>query len=341
MTIVARDIMTANVVSVSPTAPIQEIAGLLAAKHISAVPVVDETESPIGIVSEGDLIGRNEADREARRDWWLDMLAGGEALNCDYLASLRPSAATAATIMSAPVIVVQESTEIAEIARLLGGYHIKRVPVLRDGRMVGIVSRADLVRALAASMAPSKDSHHSAGSGLFSAITALDRHFHAPQSPRTTEPPQVIAPATPINTEVSAQRFRELAAEYRNRQHEHRYEVERADAAHLQDEIKELVEHHVDDAYWQATLAKALEAAQRGEKEYLLLRFPNGLCSDGGRAINAPLPDWPKTLRGEAGEIYLRWERDLKPHGCHLSARVLEFPNGLPGDIGLFLSWDL
>jgi hypothetical protein len=77
----------------------------------------------------------------------------------------------------------------------------------------------------------------------------------------------------------------------------------------------------------------------RGATEFMLLRFPSELCGDGGRAVNAPLPDWPKTLRGEAAEISLRWERDLKPRGFHLAARVLEFPDGKPGDIGLFLAW--
>lgn len=338
MTTVARDIMTTEVVSVGPTTPIHEIAGLLAAKHISAVPVVDEAGSPIGMVSEGDLIGRKESDREARRDWWLDILAEGEALSSEYLASLRPSEATAATIMSAPVIVVEETTEITEIARLLEDYQIKRVPVVHDGRIIGIVSRADLVRALATSAKPSRDDRQPAAHSLFGAITALDQHFRAPQPPRAAQP--VMAPATPVNAVIDAQRFRDMAAEYRNREHRHRDELRRATARHLQDEIRELVEHHVDDGYWQTILTKALEAAQRGEKEYLLLRFPNGLCSDGGRAINAPLPDWPKTLRGEAAEIYLRWERDLKPRGFHLNARVVEFPNGLPGDIGLFLSWE-
>ncbi len=51
------------------------------------------------------------------------------------------------------------------------------------------------------------------------------------------------------------------------------------------------------------------------------------------------LPDWPKSLRGEAAEIYLRWERELKPRGFHLTARVLDYPNGMPGDIGLSLGW--
>jgi hypothetical protein len=61
--------------------------------------------------------------------------------------------------------------------------------------------------------------------------------------------------------------------------------------------------------------------------------------SDGGRAINVTDPGWPATLRGEAAEIYLRWKRDLVPHGFHLAARVIEFPGGMPGDIGLFLVW--
>jgi hypothetical protein len=70
-----------------------------------------------------------------------------------------------------------------------------------------------------------------------------------------------------------------------------------------------------------------------------LLRFPVELCSDGGRAVNVPDPNWPQTLRGEAAEMYLRWERDLKPCGFHLAARIVDFPGGMPGNIGLFLIW--
>ncbi len=108
---------------------------------------------------------------------------------------------------------------------------------------------------------------------------------------------------------------------------------------HYRQQVKDLIDHHIADSSWKELLHRAREAAERGEKQILLLRFPNELCSDGGRAINAPLPDWPETLRGEAAEIYRRWEHDLKPQGFHIAARVLEFPRGLPGDIGLFLSW--
>ncbi len=86
-------------------------------------------------------------------------------------------------------------------------------------------------------------------------------------------------------------------------------------------------------------LHQARAAAEHGEQEFMVLRFPADLCTDHGRAINAPQQDWPKTLRGEAAEIYLQWEHELKPRGFRLTARVLDFPDGKPGDIGLFLAW--
>jgi CBS domain-containing protein len=145
----ARDVMTTAVISVGPDTPIGEIAKILRDRGISAVPVVDASGTPIGMVSEGDLIGRDEADREARRDWWLALLAEGEALNPDFLSSLRPPERRARDVMTAPVVTVGEETDLREVARLLTAHRIKRVPVLRDGRVIAIVSRADLVRAFA------------------------------------------------------------------------------------------------------------------------------------------------------------------------------------------------
>ena len=144
----ARDVMTRDVVSVASDTPMRKIAALLVEKRISGVPVVDGSGAPIGMVSEGDLIGRSEAEREARQDWWLTTLAEGEAVNPEFLASLNYP--TARDMMSAPVISIDEKTSLGEIAEILTEHRIKRVPVVCDGRIVGIVSRADLVRALVA-----------------------------------------------------------------------------------------------------------------------------------------------------------------------------------------------
>ena len=100
------------------------------------MPVVDEDGAPIGMVSEGDLIGRGEPDREARRYWWLTSLAEGEMLSAEFLASLRDPERRARDVTIAPVVTVGEETELSEVGQLLTAYRIKRVPVLRDGRIV-------------------------------------------------------------------------------------------------------------------------------------------------------------------------------------------------------------
>jgi CBS domain-containing protein len=145
----AHEIMNSGVVAVRPDTPISDVAKTLREHRISAVPVIDEAGSPLGMVSEGDLIGRDEVDRKARLDWWLTLLAEGEALNPEFLANIHSPVRRARDVMTAPLVTIGEETEIDEVARLLTAHRIKRVPVLRDGRVVGIVSRADLVRALA------------------------------------------------------------------------------------------------------------------------------------------------------------------------------------------------
>lgn len=104
--------------------------------------------------------------------------------------------------------------------------------------------------------------------------------------------------------------------------------------------IESLSKYELGTAGWEELIGAARKAARNGAKEFLLLRFPSGLCTDESRAINNPPDDtWPETLRGEAAEIYQRWHDTLKPHGFKLSAQVLDFPGGRPGDVGLFLRW--
>lgn len=331
----ARDVMTTDVVSVGPDTTVRQIAGLLLKHGISAVPVVDAERRPIGMVSEGDLIGRAGADREARRDWWLTLLAEGEPLSPDFLAYLHSAHRAAHGIMISPVVTVDEETAIDEIARLLADYRIKRVPVVRDGRIVGIVSRADLVRALAAdgTTAPA-----ALASGSFThALAELEARFPRRQHASSQS---AAPPPEPDDTQLTAADLRTLVANFKQKQHELLDEAHRAKADQRRRRVAELIDEHVLDPNWRALLHRARQGAERGEKEFMLLRFPSQLCSDGGRAINVAETGWPGTLRGEPAELYLRWERDLKPHGFRLAARVLEFPGGKPGDIGLFLIWE-
>jgi len=334
----AAEIMTTQVVAVAPDTPLREIARLLLEHGISAVPVVDAGGAPIGMVSEGDLISRNDAEREARRDWWLALMAEGEELHPDFLATLRQPQQTARDVMAAPVVTVSESTEARVIAGLLSAHHVKRVPVVHDGRLVGIVSRADLLRAFAAEPAPAAPEQRSRASSLIAAaLASLDEHFLP--SKHSTSAEGVAADDAPAAGGVTAADFLGLVTEFEHLKAERSDQGRHAAAERRRQALTALIDRHVVDESWKALLHSARQAAERGEKETMLLRFPSDLCADGGRAINAPLPEWPKTLRGDAAEIYLRWERDLKPQGFHLAARVLDFPGGMPGDIGLFLVW--
>jgi CBS domain-containing protein len=335
----ARDVMTATVVSVGPDTPTREVAKILCDHGISAVPVVDAAGAPIGMISEGDLIGRDESDREARRDWWLTLLADGEELNPDFLASLRKPKHTALDAMVSPVTTISEDTEIGGIAKLLTTRRIKRVPVVTDGRIVGIVSRADLVRAFAAEEDPKPAPSHGRGR-LGETLTEIDNRFlHLQRHHRVVQTTAAPNRPGPDDAQPTGADFRGLVADHEHKQTEERQEHRSALVEQTHQHVAELIDRHISDTSWRSLMHDARQAAEHGDKEFMLLRFPSQLCGDGGRAINSDRPEWPETLRGEAAELYLRWERDLKPQGFNLRARILDFPGGMPGDTGLFLFW--
>ena len=142
----ATDIMTSEVITVEEDATVQAAAELMAEHGISALPVVDKDTRVIGIVSEGDLLHRAETATEQRRSWWLEIMTSTNQLAGEYIKS---HSAKVTDVMTRDVISVTDATPVADIAVLLETHRIKRVPVLRDGRLAGIVSRANLVRALA------------------------------------------------------------------------------------------------------------------------------------------------------------------------------------------------
>ena len=144
----AADVMTRDVAVVYPDTSLLDAVKLMAKRRISGVPVLDRGGTIVGMLSEGDLIRWHEGytERQAR---WLDMLAEGTALAPEFLTGIREQNRRVSTVMSQGAITVSETTPAREVARLMHANDIKRVPVLRDGKLVGIVARSDLVRALA------------------------------------------------------------------------------------------------------------------------------------------------------------------------------------------------
>lgn len=147
----AKDIMTTPVSTVTPTTLVSEVARLLFERHISALPVMDDGRL-VGIVSEADLLRRHEigTDCAFREDpWWMRFIATSR-LPGEYV---RSHARYARDIMTEKVVTVSPGTTLSRIASLFEKHGIKRLPVLDKGRLVGILSRSDLVRALAESFA--------------------------------------------------------------------------------------------------------------------------------------------------------------------------------------------
>lgn len=145
---IARELMTTPPLSVNARTSVAEIIRTMLKKNISAVMVTADDGSLVGLVSEGDLVRRKSSGSQQRLDHWLDLLAEGEPLNLEFLHSLQLSETTAASVMTNPVITRDEQTSLGEIADVMLKYSIKRVPITRKGKMVGIVSRRDILRAL-------------------------------------------------------------------------------------------------------------------------------------------------------------------------------------------------
>jgi CBS-domain-containing membrane protein len=142
----AADVMVSKVITVGPDTPVQEIANILLTNRVSAVPVVDSGGALIGIVSEGDLIHRVEAGTERQYSWWLRNFGDKNVIARDYLKS---HAKRAADVMTKRVVTAPPDMPLAELAALLEQHRIKRVPIIDNDRLVGIVSRANLLQALA------------------------------------------------------------------------------------------------------------------------------------------------------------------------------------------------
>ncbi len=142
----ARDVMSTTVATIKPDTTVGVIVALLLERRISGLPVLDDNGRVVGVVSEGDLLHRKETDTERHRGGWLSLWSGTEELARDYVKS---HGLFARDIMSRPAITIAEGAALGDVVNILESRRIKRVPVVRDGKLVGIVTRADLLRGLA------------------------------------------------------------------------------------------------------------------------------------------------------------------------------------------------
>lgn len=146
--VTAGDLMTRDVAVVHPETSLLQAVRLMAQRRISGMPVVDDAGNIVGMLSEGDLVRWHEGHTE-KQARWLDMLAEGTDLAPAFLEGIREQRHKVKAVMAHGAATVTEDTPARDIARLLCDKNIKRVPVVRDGKLVGIVARSDLVRALA------------------------------------------------------------------------------------------------------------------------------------------------------------------------------------------------
>ncbi len=142
----AKDVMTSPVVSVEPDSTVAQAVRIMLQRHISGLPVIDKSGRLAGMVTEGDLLRRAETGTQRRRPRWLEFLVGPGKLADEYT---RAHARRIGEVMTADPVTVTEDTPLEDVVRLMEKRRIKRVPVVRGQEVVGIVSRANLMHALA------------------------------------------------------------------------------------------------------------------------------------------------------------------------------------------------
>ena len=141
----ARDIMTRDVTTVRPDTSVRDIAALMVEKHISGVPVLSDDGKVVGIVSQSDLLHRAEIGTERKHKWWFRIFADSSDLAREYA---KAHGLKARDVMSRYVVSVRDDAELRDVADILDARRLKRVPVMQKGRLAGIITRGDLVRAL-------------------------------------------------------------------------------------------------------------------------------------------------------------------------------------------------
>lgn len=307
---IARDLMNSDFPYVTADADLDYVAKLLAECGLGAVPVVDDELAPIGIVTRSNL---EEPQNQPPPELGAipEFLLRGRPKR-----QFRANGRALREVMTSPAISISDVAKVPDIARIMESHSLKRIPVVEGHKIIGLVLRKEVMEAMA---------------GGFAAL-ALEAHRHGPVLSIPQQPGGSCGG-------VTAHDFRELAAAHERQLELERAELRRAASERRDQRIRELANQRLTDSQWREMLEHAQRSAAAGLSEHLLIRFPSQLCTDGGRAINAPDHTWPATLRGEPLDVYGRWRNELQPRGFRIAAQIVDFPDGLPGDAALFLIW--
>jgi CBS domain-containing protein len=142
---IVADVMTRNVITIAPDATVEEAANIMLSRHISGLFVVDKAGDLAGVVTEGDLLRRDELGTQRHRSWWLRLIASPARQALDFT---KANGRHVRDVMIEDVVTIPQSAELESVVELMEQHRIKRLPVTADGRVVGVVSRSDLLRAL-------------------------------------------------------------------------------------------------------------------------------------------------------------------------------------------------
>jgi len=329
----ADELMSSPAITTQTTEPVFKVARLMLESGIRGVPVLDPAGRPIGMVSDGDLLGRRG---EGLPSPWLEMLA--ERAPPPKEALERP----VGEVMTAPLITIARGASVRDVAETFRAHRIKRLPVLDGGNLIGVVTRADLLP-LIDELPTAPSVGRESGGGLLefleSMIGGASLRGGLGRTPAPAPAHEPREDKTVAISALSAKAFRDAVRARKADSTDQRQARKREAQLERDRQVKAFLEQHVTDANWSELLGKAKFVALNGEQEFMMLRFPSDLCSDGGRKIDVAEEGWEGTLRGAAAELYSRWKTDLKPQGFGLSARIVSYEDGIIGDIGLYLTW--
>jgi CBS domain-containing protein len=142
---IVADVMTRNCITIAPDATVEEAVNLMLSRNISGVFVVDKTGELAGVITEGDLLRRDELGTERSRPWWLRLLVSPARQAADFA---QANGRYVRDVMTEDVLSIAQDAPLEEVVATMEKHRVKRLPVTADGKVVGVVSRADLLRAL-------------------------------------------------------------------------------------------------------------------------------------------------------------------------------------------------